>query len=220
MVSKSKAITVAITTIALSLGSVGLATASNSKNSFKSKLTISSTFAKPMAGFFGAPGIADKNGDLAAVLAALVVKGTLTQAQVDAVNAALTAARMAHMSQGDIDRAALEALIVKTIGIDAATIRTRLDAGQSLATIAGAKKDALIAVLVIEATKRIDAAVTAGKLTTVQATALKANLVAQITAELNIVGGKGHGMNGHDDGDDDDHGQSKGHGHDGMMGKS
>ena len=217
MVSKSKAITVAITTVALSLGSVGIATASNSKNSSKAKISISSTVVKPMHGFFGAPGIEDKNGDLAAVLAALVVKGTVTQAQVDAIKVALTAAQMAKMSQGDKDRLALEALIVTTIGIDAATIRTRLAAGESLAAIAGVKKDALIAVLVVEATKRIDAAVLAGKLTAVQATSLKATLVVQITAQLSAVGSKGHGM--HDDGDND-HEKRGGHDHDGKKGKS
>ena len=223
MISKSKAITVAITTVALSIGSVGIAAASNSKNSSKAKISISSTVVKPMHGFFGAPGIEDKNGDLAAVLAALVIKGTVTQAQVDAIKVALTAAQTAKLSQGDRDRQALEALIVTTIGIDAATIRTRLAAGESLAAIAGAKKDALIAVLVVEATKRIDAAVLAGKMTAVQATSLKATLVVQITAQLSAVGGKGHGMHD-DDGDDDkdhkDHGQSGGHDHDGKMGKS
>ena len=102
----------------------------------------------------------------------------------------------------DADRAALEALVSKTIGVDTATIKSRLQAGESLAQIAGAKKDALIAALVANETKRIDAAVTAGKLTAAQATEMKANLVAHVTEEVNEVGGKGpkggRGGHGHD----------------------
>jgi hypothetical protein len=97
------------------------------------------------------------------------------------------------------DRAAMEALVSKTIGVDTATIKSRLQAGESLAQIAGAKKDALIAALVADHTKRIDAAVTAGKLTAAQATEMKANLVAHVTEEINEVGGKGPkgGRGGH-----------------------
>jgi hypothetical protein len=46
-----------------------------------------------------------------------------------------------------------QALVATTIGIDAATIKTRLAAGESLAAIAGVKKDALIAALVAFKTK-------------------------------------------------------------------
>jgi hypothetical protein len=96
------------------------------------------------------------------------------------------------------ERAALEALVAKTIGLDAAVIKTRLTAGESLGAIAGTKKDALIAVLVAEKTKHIDADVTAGKLTAAQATTMKAGLVAHVTAEVNSVGGPkgGPGMGG------------------------
>jgi hypothetical protein len=92
----------------------------------------------------------------------------------------------------DADRAAMEALVSATIGVDSATVKSRLQAGESLAQIAGAKKDALIAVLVADKTKRIDADVTAGKLTAAQAAEKKANLVAHVTEEVNAVGGKGH----------------------------
>jgi hypothetical protein len=92
----------------------------------------------------------------------------------------------------DADRAAMEALVSATIGVDSATVKSRLKAGESLAQIAGAKKDALIAVLVADKTKRIDADVTAGKLTAAQAAEKKANLVAHVTEEINEVGGKGH----------------------------
>jgi hypothetical protein len=96
----------------------------------------------------------------------------------------------------------MKALISATIGVDSATVKSRLKAGESLAQIAGAKKDALIAVIVAEKTKHIDAAVTAGKLTAAQATEKKANLVVHVTEKVNEVGGKGHkggrGGHGHD----------------------
>ena len=79
------------------------------------------------------------------------------------------------------------ALISTTIGIDSATVKSRLAAGETLAVIAGAKKDALIAALVADETTRIDAAVTAGKLTAAQATVLKAGLVAHVTNQVNQV---------------------------------
>ena len=108
------------------------------------------------------------------------------------------------------DRAATEALISTTIGVDSATVKSRLQAGESLAQIAGAKKDALIAALVADHTKRIDAAVTAGKLTAAQATQMKTNLVAHVTEEVNEVGGKGPFGKGPKGGKDG----RGGHGHD------
>jgi hypothetical protein len=101
------------------------------------------------------------------------------------------------------DFAATLSLISSTIGVDAATIQKRLAAGETLGAIAGAKKDALIAALVADETKNIDAAVTAGKLTAAQATTLKSNLTQHVTDEVNStrpvgpmgggIGGRGHG---------------------------
>jgi hypothetical protein len=183
MVSKKKIIAIAITTMALTVGTVGVSSAA-SKNSVK--VSIGKGMQLPGA----------QQDKLAGILSDLVKKGTLTQAQVDALNAAIAAARSADDAQHladktthDAERAALEALVAKTIGVDAAAIKTRLAAGESLGAIAGAKKDALIAVLVAEETKRIDGAVTAGKLTAAQATTMKAGLVAHVTAEVNSVGG-------------------------------
>ena len=201
MSSKKTVIAVAITTVALTIGSVGISQASSSKTkvvSTKTTRTSSNGIANPMAKGGG------HAADLAAVLSALVAKGTITQAQADAITAAATAAetakRAAHDADHatkDADRVALEALISKTIGVDSATVRTRLAAGESLGVIAGAKKAELISVLVAEHTKRIDAAVTAGKLTAAQATTLKAGLTAHVTAEVDQVGGKrGPGMGG------------------------
>jgi Spy/CpxP family protein refolding chaperone len=140
-----------------------------------------------------------------------VKKGTLTQAQVDAINAAKETAKSAVRAAHDAKRAEFEALIAKTIGLDAAVIKTRLAAGETLGAIAGAKKDALIAALVAEKSKRIDAAVTAGKLTPAQATTMKAGLVSLVTAKVDSTRGLKGGLGkGHKGG-------KGGHGHKGGM---
>ena len=203
MSSKKKVIAVAITTIALTVGSVGIGQAASKSKVVSTKITRTSSngIANPMAKSGG------HAADLTAMLSALVAKGTITQAQADAITAAATAAETAKRAAKDAihavkdaERAAFEALISKTIGVDSATIRTRLAAGESLGAIAGAKRADLIAVIVADKTKHIDAGVTAGKLTAAQATTLKAGLTAHVTAEVDSVGGKrGPGM-GHKEG--------------------
>jgi hypothetical protein len=216
MSSKKTVIAVAITTVALTMGSVGISQASSKTKVVSTKTTRTSVngIANPMAKGGG------HAADLAATLSALVAKGTITQAQADAITAAATAAETAkravhdadHAAR-DADRVALEALISKTIGVDSATVRTRLAAGESLGAIAGAKKAELIAVIVADKTKRIDAEVTAGKLTAAQATTLKAGLAAHVTAEVDSVGGKrGPGMG---DKDGKGKGEKGGRGHGG-----
>ncbi len=208
--TKKKVIAVVVTTLALTAGTIGVAGAA-SKSSQKVSITKSSTK------IAGQAGVGPEQA-LATILKDLVSKGTLTQAQADAVTAAATAARAAHEAQHGMgksgplgaDRAAIETLVSTTIGVDTATIKSRLQAGESLAQIAGAKKDALIAALVADETKRIDAAVTAGTLTAAQATAMKANLVAHVTEEVNAVGGKGPFGKGPKGGK----GGRGGHGHD------
>ena len=132
------------------------------------------------------------------------------------------AKRVAEKAAHEAERAAFEALVAKTIGVDAAVIKTRLAAGETLGAIAGAKKAALIDVIVAEHTKRIDAAVTAGKLTAAQATTMKAGLVAHVTAEVDSVRGPkgGPGMGGHkgDKGDKGGHGPKGGKGGHGPKG--
>ena len=223
MSSKRTVIAVAITTVALTMGSVGISQASSKTKVVSTKITRTSAngITNPMAKSGG------HAAALAATLSALVAKGTITQAQADAITAAATAAetakRAAHDANHaakDADRVALEALISKTIGVDSATVRTRLAAGESLGAIAGAKKAELITVLVADHTKRIDAAVTAGKLTAAEATTLKAGLTAHITAEVDQVGGKrGPGMGGPGKGGKGDKG-GRGHHGPGMYGKA
>jgi polyhydroxyalkanoate synthesis regulator phasin len=216
--TKKKVIAIVVTTLALTAGSIGVAGAA-SKASQKVSVT---TFSSRVAGQVGD----GPEQALATILKDLVTKGTLTQAQADAVTAAVTAAKATHDADRPMDgkggplgadRAAIETLVSTTIGVDTATIKSRLQAGESLAQIAGAKKDALIAALVADETKRIDAAVTAGKLTAAQATALKANLVAHVTQEVNAVGGKGPFGKG-PKGGKGGHGGRGGHDHGGPMG--
>ena len=211
MSSKKNVIAIAVTTVALTVGSIGIGHATSKVKSVSTKVTRTSStgVANPMAKT-GGPEEA-----VASVLSALVTKGTITQAQADAIKTALAAAAPVRgidkpgkgMGLLGEDRAAAEALISKTIGVDTATIRTRVAAGESLGAIAGAKRAELITVLVAEATKRIDAAVTAGKMTAAQATSLKAGLTAHLTAEVDQVGGKrGPGMGGKEGKHDRGHG--------------
>ena len=169
MSSKKRIAAVAITIAALTGGSVAVASAHDGAGKGQAKATA---------------------------LADLVKAGTITQSQADAITkkfddfkATMDANKAAHKAEHDARHAAREALVVSTLGIDATTIKTRLEAGESLATIAGAKKDALISALVGLETKEIDARVTAGTLTAAQATTLKANLTAHVTAEVERVKG-------------------------------
>ena len=210
MSANKKIAAVVLTTVALSVGTVGVASASPSKSNGKSvsvrqtttRATVS-TIANPMAG-----GVMSKKGDqgagLATVLSTLVKAGTITQAQADAITAAATAARSAHEANKGANRAAHQTLIATTIGKSAAEIQDGLAAGKSLGVIAGDKRAALITALVADATKRMDAAVAAGKMTATQATSLKADLTAHVTAQVDAVRpaigpgmGKGEQKGGH-----------------------
>ncbi len=177
MSTKKKVAAVLITTVALSAGTVGVASADSKSKSNRAAVK----------------GVKGVRGDMTTFLAELVKKGTITQAQADAILAAAKAAKTAAeaMRPTKPDHAAQLALIASTIGIDSATIQSRLKAGESLATIAGAKKDALIAALVADHTKRIDADVAAGKLTADQATKMKAKLTEHVTEHVNSTKGKG-----------------------------
>jgi len=207
MNNTKKVAAVVITAVAITGTASALANASGTKaKSVSTKKTSTQTIANTQ-------GLAMRGHGalLSTVLADLVKKGTITDAQSKAISDAFNAAEAAE----DANRPAMgdgpmrgfgpsnkDAVITATLGIDATTLHQRLAAGESLATIAGAKKDALIAALVADETKQIDAAVTAGKLTADQAKTLKANLVAHVTEEVNstgpmgkggMMGGRGHG---------------------------
>ena len=202
---KKNTVAVAALAAALSLGTISVASAD--------------TTTPPAAPSVGAHGPA---AQLTTVLAALVAKGTITQAQSDAIVAALKAATptpptgapaiggmgKGPMGQGmgkgpmggfGMNTAAREAIITSTLGITAADLKTARQAGKSLASLAGTKTAALITALVNYDSTQIDAAVTAKTLTADQATTLKAGLTAHVTSEVNNAGpAMGKGRGGHD----------------------
>lgn len=207
MSNRKKVAAVMVTAVAITGSASALANASGSKSrtvSYKSvsTRTIANTQGIEMPGH---------DAFIDSVLADLVKKGTITETQSKAIADAFDAAEEAmHSTMGDRPMGGFgpgkkDAVITATLGIDSTTLHQRLAAGESLATIAGSKKDALIAALVADETKQIDAAVAAGKLTSAQATTLKANLTAHITEEVNstgpkrmggMMGGRGHGHGG------------------------
>jgi len=126
----------------------------------------------------------------------LVSNGTLTEAQVDAISQAMQDARGAGKAAHEAAKAERIKVITDALGIDAATLETKRKAGQSLADIAGDKKDALIAALVAYESKKIDAAVASGKLSAERATALKSKLTAGITAMVNSEAKLGKALKG------------------------
>jgi len=220
MSSNRKIAAIVLTTFALSVGTVGVASASQTTSKGKSvsvrqttTRTTVNAIANPIVGALGMKG--DPSAAIASVLATLVKDSTITQAQADKITAALTAARAAHeANEGskrgilEAERAARQSLIATTIGKSTAEIQSALASGQSLGAIAGDKRTALITALVADHTKKIDAAVTAGKITAAQATTMKANLTAHVTAQVDAVRpamGPGMGEGGHKGGHGPNH---------------
>ena len=193
--SKRTIATVVLTTVALTAGSLGVANAASKT----SRTVVTKSITKVSQPSANARGIGGPAAALDSLLSGLVTKGTITQVQADAIKAAaLAAAEIAKANRPEKamspERAAKDALVSSVIGIDSATIKSRLQAGETLAAIAGSKKDALIAALVAEHSKKIDARLAAGKITAAQATTLKAGLLAHVSEEINEVKGKGkHG---------------------------
>ena len=189
---KKKTIAMIAVAATVSVAGIGAADAASKKTVVKAT-TFSSTTRPSIGGMQGMDGV----NPLTSVLAGLVTKGTITQAQADAITAALAAARPTPPAGGmgvgtpGFDK---QAVILSTLGIDAATLQAGRQAGKSLATIAGAKTAVLITALVNAESASIDAAVTAGKMTAAQATTAKAGLTAHVTAEVNQVGGTGMQM--------------------------
>jgi polyhydroxyalkanoate synthesis regulator phasin len=125
------------------------------------------------------------------LLSTLVTNGTITQSQADAIAKAASELRGSAMEMKKSYRDSLDAVITSTLGISLDTVKTRMKAGETLAQIAGSKKDALIAALVAEINKQIDAAVTAGKLSAAQASAQKAKTTERVTYMVNNLKHKG-----------------------------
>jgi len=204
---------------AITVGSLGVASAASSHSTPSAK-SVAST--RPTIG--GANAVSGTNS-FKTILDGLVTKGTITQAQEDAIIAALAAAKPTMGAggpggpggfggyrggpMGGPNQAAEENVILSTLGITAATLQSDRAAGQSLATIAGAKTQALITALVAVENSEIDAAVTAGQLTAAQATTEKAGVLARVTAEVNATPGQRGAFGG---------GRGRGHGQVGGLG--
>lgn len=132
---------------------------------------------------------------ISSMLSELVSKGTITQSQADAIIKAAEDMRAASKSIKDANRTALDSVITSTLGISLDTVVSRLKAGETLSTIAGDKKSALITALAAEINKQIDAALAAGKITADQATAQKGKSVDRVTNMVNNVKGFGKRAN-------------------------
>lgn len=132
---------------------------------------------------------------ISSMLSGLVSNGTITQSQADAIIKAAEGMRAASKSIKDANRTALDSVITSTLGISLDTLTSRLKAGETLSTIAGDKKSALITALAAEINKQIDAALAAGKITADQATAQKAKSVDRVTNMVNNVKGFGKKAN-------------------------
>lgn len=128
---------------------------------------------------------------ISSLLSGLVSNGTITQSQADAITKAAQDARAAAKGVMDKNREAIDSAITSTLGISLDSLKSRLKAGESLATIAGDKKAALITAISAEINKQIDAAVTAGKLTAAQATAQKGKTTERVTNMVERIKSKG-----------------------------
>jgi hypothetical protein len=156
---------------------------------------------------------AASKGDWAkSALDPLVANGTITQAQEDAVIAALNAARPAHGPGGKGGRHGFGNLsaAASALGMSEADLRTALEGGKSLATIAGEKGIAVSKVvdaLVAQLKTHLAEEVAAGKHTQAEADQILADAKTRIEAFVNgtaPAGGPGFGFGGRG---------GRGHGH-------
>ncbi len=143
------------------------------------------------AGLVAAAGVQGQGP--ASALSGLVKDGTLTQAQADKVADALKKNREEMHKQREANRAEMQALITKTLGISEADLQKARQEGKSLAQIAGDKRDELVSAMVAFSNAKIDKAVADGKLTKEQADKIKANVQKRVE---NRVDGKGRGGKG------------------------
>ncbi|MGD9793416.1 MAG: hypothetical protein AB7V43_08025 [Acidimicrobiia bacterium] len=149
---------------------------------------------------------------MADALAKLVTDGTLTQAQADAVTAALEAARPSmgegrggRGPGGPGGRMADLSVAADALGVTADEVRTALQSGTSLAELAASKGvdvQKVIDALVADAKAKLAQAVTDGRLTQAEADTKSADLSTRITDLVNgklPVGGPGGrgGRGGH-----------------------
>jgi hypothetical protein len=149
-------------------------------------------------------------------LTGLVADGSITQAQADEVATTIAEARPegfgrggpggGHAGGGRLDTAAA----AEALGLTQEELRTRTQAGQTLADIAEAEGVAeadLVDALVAAAQTRLAEAVTDGRLTQAEADARAADLEARVADSVDeLCGSAGRGGPGPDGGADDDAG--------------
>jgi hypothetical protein len=139
-----------------------------------------------------APG-ASRHQHLVDTLAPLVSNGTITQAQADSVISALEQARPAGgkgagRGIGREARREGASVAAATIGITTTELRTELRSGKTIAEVAtahGVSPQKVIDAMVADAEARLDAAVTAGRITAAQAATMKTRIAAQIADRVN-----------------------------------
>jgi len=123
---------------------------------------------------------------------AAVAAGRITKAEGDALKQRIAASdfpllRGLHHGFGHVVFPAVEAA-AGYIGITEAQLRTELQGGKSLAQVAtahGKSVDGLVNALVAEAKSKLDAAVSAGRVTKSQETELLSRLKDRITSRVN-----------------------------------
>jgi hypothetical protein len=139
-----------------------------------------------------------RGGHLDAALTALVTDGTLTQAQADAIKAKLGALHASDPAGPRGERGerggkgpmagAMPEDIASALGITADQLRTQLESGASLRSIAGDKVAALTTLLTDKANARIDEQLAAGKIDQAKADELKAGVAAKVQEMLDRTG--------------------------------
>lgn len=152
---------------------------------------------------------------IAEVLKPLVDDGTITQAQADAVTAALAADHQAH--EGDHSMRGpggpKSEVLAQALGMSDADLHTALESGKTIAQVAadqGVDVQVVIDALTAEMTNHINDEVASGEITQAEADAKLADLTSHITDMVNnprpADGPAGHGGPG------GEHGGPGGHG--------
>jgi hypothetical protein len=136
----------------------------------------------------------DPSAHLTDALKPLVDAGTITQAQSDAVVAALKASAPQGRGHGPSST-----VVAQALGMTEADLHTALEGGQTLAQVAASKGvdvQVVIDAMVAAETTHINQGVTDGKLTQAQADQRLSTLTQHVTDMVNNprpAGGPGHG---------------------------
>jgi len=128
----------------------------------------------------------------------LVDAGTITQAQADAVIAALKANKPEHGERGK-GGPGLE-VAAQALGMTADELHTALDGGQTLAQVAsdkGVNVQVVVDALVASATNHINEEVTSGEITQAEADQKLADLSQRVTDRVNNPRPEGGPRGGH-----------------------